>query len=67
MCPKLMDGSFSADTKNHGLALRVTSWVGSAGKIIEIMQNLEGAGSKDGSLILGIENRVASCVCFTLD
>lgn len=67
MRPELMNGSLSADTKNHGLALRVASWVSSVSKLVEIMQNFEGAGSRDGSLILGIEDRVASCICFALD
>ena len=67
MRPELMDRPLCADTENHRLTLRVASWVSFAGKIVEIMPNVEGAGSTNASLIFSLEDRVAGCICFALD
>ena len=61
MRPELVIGSLSADTKNYRLVIGVAFWVSAAGKIVEIVQDLESACSGDGSLILSIEDRVAGC------
>lgn len=52
MRPELVNRSLGADAKHERLPLEVASWIGLARKIIEIMQNLGGAGPGDGGLVL---------------